>query len=215
MTPGPTDRARTDHPLATVYAIHDAFRRDTARLMAAIGEQRAAQRPGVRAGWETFKCYLALHHAAEAAALWPALRTEPACTGGGAASLTALVRERERLCSLASGISTALAVHNESHLRCYGEDFCTSLLVHLDQEETEVFPMALAVLSPAKWQAYMAEQSRRVRRDGSALYYPWLLDGAPESTRRYVLNLLSPAARLAFHTIWSPRYRRSALSVRH
>ncbi len=43
---------------------------------------------------------------------------------------------------------------------------------------------------------------------GLGVFLPWLLDGAPEPTRRAVLNLLPPPIRLFYRTSWRPRYRR-------
>src|SRR6266567_4470638 len=56
-----------------MYAAHDAFNRDLWRLAVATEAGRTAD-AAVRTGWATFKNQLHIHHTAEDAWLWPALR---------------------------------------------------------------------------------------------------------------------------------------------
>ncbi|MFI1796407.1 hemerythrin domain-containing protein [Streptomyces sp. NPDC020379] len=207
MTASPAQRGRA---VATLYAIHDAFRRDAARLMTAASDEHASRNPAVRAGWETLKGYLSIQHGAEELALWPAVRTGLTAAGLPPAPLATLKGERARLDDLAEEIDRTLSGSLRSPLRPHLEDFCIALLAHLGHEEAELLPPALAVLDQRDWLAYDRERRRQVGREGLASFYPWLLDGAPEPTQRQMLRLLSPPQRFAYHFTWRPRYERTA-----
>jgi hypothetical protein len=53
-----------------MYVFHQAFRRDLSRLSTAMDARRTGD-PAVRAGWDTFKKQLDVHHSAEDSSLWP------------------------------------------------------------------------------------------------------------------------------------------------
>ena len=78
--PGSSDAARHgtgDADLTIMLAAHAAFRRDLAQLAraASFADLPApGRRASVQAGWELFKRQLHLHHTAEDAIVWPALR---------------------------------------------------------------------------------------------------------------------------------------------
>jgi hypothetical protein len=55
-----------------MYVTHKALRRDLSRFATAVAAERAAT-PGVRAGWQSFKTQLHIHHTVEDDDLWPRL----------------------------------------------------------------------------------------------------------------------------------------------
>ena len=85
--PDSSDAARHgtgDADLTIMLAAHAAFRRDLAQLARAAAFADLpdpGRRASVQAGWELFKRQLHLHHTAEDAIVWPALRERlPAAT---------------------------------------------------------------------------------------------------------------------------------------
>src|SRR4051794_40303337 len=88
-----------------MYAAHDAFQRDLRRLNAVAGTGRIAD-PAVRAGWETFKNQLHIHHTVEDAALWPPLRRKVAGPGE-VAILDAMEAEHGRIDPLLSRVDAS------------------------------------------------------------------------------------------------------------
>jgi iron-sulfur cluster repair protein YtfE (RIC family) len=60
-----------------MFAVHNAFRRDLARMQpaAALAGERAT-REALSAGWATFSQYLTVHHIAEDEALWPVMHAK-------------------------------------------------------------------------------------------------------------------------------------------
>src|SRR5262245_39545168 len=62
-------KAATPADVSFMYAMHNAFRRDLARL-----ERASAALPSSRGGWEIFRDELEFHHRAEDDDLWPELR---------------------------------------------------------------------------------------------------------------------------------------------
>jgi hypothetical protein len=89
-----------DADLTIMLAAHAALRRDLERLARAAefaDLPDPGRRASVRAGWETFKRQLHLHHTAEDTVVWPALRPRLAhVTDALATALTGHLAHEER-----------------------------------------------------------------------------------------------------------------------
>ncbi len=89
-----------DADLTIMLAAHGALRRDLERL-ARAAEFANLPDPGgracVRAGWETFKRQLHLHHTAEDVVVWPALRERLAHSENAQSVLDAMEAEHGQI----------------------------------------------------------------------------------------------------------------------
>ncbi|MEU3964651.1 hemerythrin domain-containing protein [Streptomyces buecherae] len=203
---GTRDQCRPD--LTLTYAVHNAFRRDAALLMSASYSEDVRDGASIRAGWQTFKRHMAMQRSAKDSVLWPALRARLAGRPRELELLESMEAENAEMDPLIRKIDAALSHDRRFRLREYAEDFSTSLLRHLDHEEAEAIPLLQSVLSQQEWRAYCDEQRRQVGYKGAPSFFPWLLDGAPDSTRSQILDLLSPPLRFLCRTVWQPRYER-------
>ncbi|MCQ4044517.1 hemerythrin domain-containing protein [Streptantibioticus rubrisoli] len=202
----PSTNSRID--LTMMYATHNAFRRDLTLLVSASdGTQNWA---AYKAGWQTFKNYLTIHHTAEDVALWPIMRKKLANRPDDLRLLEEMEAEHAELDPMMDAVDTAIAESNRLRLREYTEDLSTTLLGHLDHEEAEALPLLQSVLTPEEWASFGAEQRRNVGIKGGPAFFPWLLDGAPEATQRRVLGLLPAPLRLIYRAVWRPRYVRQS-----
>ncbi|MBH5334922.1 hemerythrin domain-containing protein [Streptomyces pactum] len=211
-------RTPTRPHLTMMYAIHDAFRRDAALLMYAAqeltepgpGATGENGTPGdlsaIKDHWVRFSGYLAAHQMTEDIVLWPAVRAHCRANAWHMRLLDAMEDDHSRLLPLTEQVDDALAGDDRPAVRRSTEDFCLFLLAHLDREEMEALPLVLATVTAEAWAVFEREQRRQLGAAWAADFYPWLLDGAPEDTRREALRRLPVARRLAFHALWRPRY---------
>jgi iron-sulfur cluster repair protein YtfE (RIC family) len=192
-----------------MYVTHDAFRRDLARLEAAAAEGRAAS-PGVRAGWETFKTQLLVHHTVEDAWLWPRLTERVEDRPGAPALLNDMEAEHARLDPLLEEFDRALAT-GETGLTERAKALTEVLVGHLEHEEDEALPLIQEVMTPAEWSEFGRAMARRQGVRGAAVYIPWIQDGMPRADRHRFLAELPAPARALDRAVWTPRYRRRRL----
>ncbi|MBB5935720.1 hemerythrin domain-containing protein [Streptomyces zagrosensis] len=204
---GTRDQCRAD--LTLTYAVHNAFRRDAALLMSASYSEDVRDGASIRAGWLTLKRYLAVQRTAKDCVLWPAMRTRLAGQPQELEILESMEAENAEMDPMIRKIDAALSHDRRFRLREYAEDFSTSLLTHLDREEANALPLVQSVLSQQEWRAFCDEQRRQVGLKGASSFFPWLLDGAPDSTRSQILSLLSPPLRFLCRSVWQPRYERT------
>ncbi|HEY5833682.1 hemerythrin domain-containing protein [Streptomyces sp.] len=188
-----------------MYAVHDAFRRDLALLVAATDPRTGSLR-AFKEGWATFKYYLTIHHTAEDASLWPPIRRKAGSDPERVALLDAMESEHAVLDPLMDSIDAQLAAGDTARLRETVEELSTALLGHLDHEEVKGLPLIDAVLNEKEWDDFGEEQRNQVGTKGAAQFFPWLLDGAADSTEEKVLGLVPPPIRFLYRKQWRPRY---------
>lgn len=194
-----------------VYAMHDAFRRDAALLMAAADARRRVDRPGVWTDWHRFRKPLSAYCAAEETVIWPVMRARLGADGQQSALLDAMESSHAELRLLMDGVEIAMVCGGGRLVHEYVERFCRALLGHIDHEEAEVLPLALGMVGSGEWALFEREQRRRMGENGtSSWFYPWLLDSAPPSTQRKVLSVLPLRSRLVFRAMWRRRYEQRA-----
>lgn len=199
--------AQSQLDFTMMYAVHDAFRRDLARL-AAAADGRTGDLRAFKEGWATFTYYLNIHHTSEDTALWPPVRANAGADAERAAVLDAMEAEHSSLDPLVHRITSQLASGDTARLRENTEALSEALTAHFAHEETAGLPLVGEVLSPAGWEAFGEDQRRQVGTKGAATFFPWLLDSAPESTETKVLALVPPPIRFLFRKTWRPRYQK-------
>lgn len=190
-----------------MYATHDAFRRDLARLTTALQAGLTGE-PAVRAGWATLKNQLHVHHTAEDAFLWPPLLakvTKP----GETAVLEAMEAEHARLDPLLARVDASMTSPGRQDLEASADELADALAAHMEHEEAEALPLVEAHLGVDGWAAFKKAAGRSQGLRGGAEYFPWMLDGATTDIATRILKNLPPPARLLYRAVWRPRYRRT------
>jgi iron-sulfur cluster repair protein YtfE (RIC family) len=201
-----------------MYATHDAFRRDVARLRAAAAAGAGAT-PPVRAGWEMFKAQLLLHHRVEDDYLWPALRQavegrDDEGRGDDIALVADMVAEHALLDPLLAAIDEALADGSpeaSASLAYLADALATTLGDHLTHEEERALPLIASDLPREGWRAFVGQMRRQQGVKGAAAYVPWVVDGWPADQRHRFLAVLPPPVRLVNRLVWERRHRRRNL----
>lgn len=192
-----------------MYALHDAFRRDLDALLATRAGPAV-----IRARWAIFRDQLEFHHTAEDQVIWPRVRARLAGDPDGLALLDEMEDEHRLIDPLLAAVDHALAMDGgHGQLADLLSRLRSTLTSHLAHEETSALPMISQVMTTAGVAAIFKEFGRiGGLREGvkrGAVMFPWALSEASPGTRGQVLTRLPPPARLLYHVIWVPRYRRS------
>jgi iron-sulfur cluster repair protein YtfE (RIC family) len=190
-----------------MYAAHDAFSRDLERLAAAAKVGRTAD-PAVRNGWATFNNQLHVHHTAEDAWLWPALRTKVTAPGE-VSVLDAMETEHARIDQLLSRVDDSLAVPGITGLAENIGALMAAFGSHMQHEEDQALPLVDEHLGPEGWAAFGKAVGKREGLRGAAELFPWMLDGAPADISKRLLAMLPAPARLLYRLVWRPGYART------
>ena len=219
--PDSSDAARHgagDADLTVMLAAHDAFRRDLARLAQAAAFADLpdpARRASVRAGWELFKRQLHLHHTAEDAIVWPALRERLTRSDHAQSVLDAMEAEHQQIDPLLAAVDDAFARAEEGRrgdVRAIGaaaDALATSLTGHLTHEERDGLPLIGLALTSAEWRRVGFKIVRKNGLSAGGEMFAWLADGADPDQAAAAIGTLPPPARLAYRAIWKPRYART------
>ena len=191
-----------------MYVTHDAFRRDLERLEAAAREGKATG-PRVRAGWETFKAQLLVHHSVEDAWLWPRL-SERVTAPAELALLEDMEAEHARLDPLLASCDEALTAGTPD-VAVRAKELGAVLGRHLEHEEEQALPLIQSVMTPRDWRDFGRAMARRQGVRGVSTWIPWIIDGMPQAERRGFLARFPAPLRLLNRLLWAPRYRRRHL----
>ena len=187
---------------AFMLAMHNAFRRDLARLQAAA-QTNGGTSLSDHAGWQLLRRELEFHHGAEDEDLWPLLRdhvSDPVELD----AISTMVEQHGRIEPALDAVEIAGPMRSPSALNALR----TLVDDHLIDEERMVLPLVSAYLSDAEWHEFMyAERAKRRPRE-RVQFLTWILDGASEADRAAVLSELPPPGRLVYRLILGPRYSR-------
>jgi hemerythrin-like domain-containing protein len=206
-----------DADLTIMLAAHGALRRDLERLARAADFADLPDpggRASVRAGWETFKRQLHLHHTAEDTVVWPALRQRLEHSADAQSVLDAMEAEHQQIDPLLVAVDDAFARTGEGHRSYAGaisdatDALATSLAAHLAHEERDGLPLIGRALTAAEWRGVGFQIVRKNGLSAGGEMFAWIADGADPSQAAAVIGTLPPPARLAYRAIWKPRYRR-------
>jgi hypothetical protein len=191
-----------------MYVAHGAFKRDLQRLSTAVGRRRSSD-PAVRAGWDTFKNQLHIHHHAEDRSLWPALRQK--ATGPDDVGVLDLMEaEHASIDPLLSRVDTSFAAEDQADLEASVQTLTAALTAHVEHEENQALPLVETFLGPKGWAEFRRTIGKTQGLRGGAEFVPWMLDDTPATTRKRVLAMLPPPVRLLYRTKWRRRYARTA-----
>ncbi|MFS2293725.1 MAG: hypothetical protein FWJ90_13650 [Actinomadura sp.] len=211
--------------LTMLHAAYEAFRRDAARLEAAADTGDLPMGPPVNAPvdapertvmdtvvantWSLFTLHWRVQDHTEKNALWTVMYAKDAdAPAGVGAVLDAMALRAVKVVPVIDAVDAALARRDRPMFARYARRLRESVSALLDYKEANVLPLIPETLTPFEWGTFDVEFRRQIGMRGLGVFLPWLLDGAPEPTRRAVLNLLPPPIRLFYRTSWRPRYRR-------
>jgi hypothetical protein len=192
-----------------MYVFHDALRRDLQRI--ARYTAKVSDDPGrilrSAAGWEMFKKYLRIHHQAEDDAVWPVMYQVLANRPDDLALLDAMEAEHAAIDPLLEAIDAALADRDGGPERLGGlaDSLLTNLTGHLKHEETETLALIDATLTEEQWQHFGELQRNAIGAD-TRRYLPWLLDDLSTEHVAYILGVMPPPVRHAYHDEWQRAY---------
>jgi hemerythrin-like domain-containing protein len=208
-----------DADLTIMLAAHRALRRDLERL-ARAAEFADLPDPGgrasVRAGWETFKRQLHLHHTAEDTVVWPTLRQRLSHSDDAQSVLDAMEAEHHQIDPLLAAVDDAFARAGEGRrsgapaIGDVTDALATSLTGHLAHEERDGLPLIGVALTAAEWRGVGFKIVRKNGLSAGGEMFAWLADGADPSQAAAAIGTLPPPARLAYRAIWKPRYQRTS-----
>jgi hemerythrin-like domain-containing protein len=210
-------RAASDRPADTTMmgVVHDALRRDLARLTVALSETPP---PGTRRRealadhvlW--MMDFLHHHHETEDVGLWPLVRSR----NPDAAAL--LDRMDAEHAGIAAGIhavvSAAQRYRTDPSEEARGgilralSDLSTPLRAHLEDEEVSAMPVVSASISDAEWRHW--DQTYNVRgkslsRLGAEGH--WLMDSLDPDRYQVLMHLVPAPVRFVLLTAFAHRYR--------
>jgi len=206
-----------DADLTIMLAAHGALRRDLTRLARAAAFADLpdpARRDSVRAGWETFKRQLHLHHTAADTVVWPALRQRLARSDDALSVLAAMEAEHQQIDPLLAAVDDAFARADAGAradaraITDVTDALAASLTGHLAHEERDGLPLIGVALTAAEWRGVGFRIVRRNGLSAGGEMFAWIADDADPGQARAAIGTLPPPARLAYRAIWRPRYRR-------
>ncbi|TDB85641.1 hypothetical protein E1264_20555 [Actinomadura sp. KC216] len=206
--------------LTMLHAAYDAFRRDTARLVAAAESDETFAGTAAENTWALFRFHWHVQDVAEKRTLWTVMyakepEADPEPGGGGGRRLGLVLDAMDlralRVVPMMDGVDAALEQHDRAMFARYARDLRAAVDTLLDFKESAVLPLIPHTLTAFEWGTFDVEFRGELGLRGLGVFLPWLLDGAPDPTRRAVLRLLPPPIRLAYRARWRPRYRRRNL----
>jgi iron-sulfur cluster repair protein YtfE (RIC family) len=207
-----TDAARHgsgDTDLAVMIAAHDAFRRDLVSLAHAASRTRPAdpvKRASISAGWEMFKTQLHMHHTSEDQLIWPNLAEKLSHSDAALSVLEAMEVEHGHIDPLLAAVDRAFADPESDRLADVTDALASDLTAHLNHEERDALPLIGVALTTKEWKAVTAQIGKQAGLSAGGAFFGWMLNNAPEDSKRAVLGSVPPPVRLLYRAIWKPKY---------
>jgi hemerythrin-like domain-containing protein len=208
---------RHDKPADTTMmgVVHDALRRDLARLRSALSGSPPpgdVQRRALAGHIDWMMDFLHHHHHGEDVGLWPLLRQRNPQAGplldrmeaDHARIALAVELLRQAAGRYAANGSELERINVAAALSALAEP----LLPHLRGEEDDAMPLASASLTDAEWRAW--DQQHNVRGKSLsrlAAEGHWLMDGLDPDRRDVLLHLVPAPARIIILKGYARRYR--------
>ena len=182
------------HDMTGMFAIHDALRRDLARIV------RSDTRTE---GWNLFEKMLLVHHEIEDEMLWPVAREDVVGKSADLELLDQMTSEHAAIRPLLERLDQALARGGSPEPA--RSEVERHVLEHLAHEERDALPLLDRTLTEEQWTAFEGASARRMGPD-MEWYVPWLLDGADDRRTTQFLTQAPPEMRTAFLEQWQPAY---------
>ncbi|MDQ2749797.1 MAG: hemerythrin domain-containing protein [Actinomycetota bacterium] len=194
--------------------IHAAFRRDLARLDAALAgfptgsRQRAGQ---LNAAWDNLASQLHQHHQDEETIFWPALRTLGADDsmigdlGGEHARMLAALDEAGRLMAAFRADPSA---DNAQAARSAIAELTGVVDGHLDHEERDLEPFVVRQLATPEMKAAQVAV-RKAHKGGAGTFFAWLMDTDDPEVKAALRREIPPPVLFVIGRIGGRSYRRT------
>lgn len=204
----------TDDDMEIMRILHDAFRRDGARLAHAANTYGAADpetHDALLLGWHGFSSGLHHHHTVEDTHIWPVLRGKLTDRPDDLAVLDDMEAEHARIDPTLAALEHAFddpdAGPDEVAERI--DDVVELLRSHLAHEERDAFPLIRQHITSREWAVLTKSSMKELSFSEIAELGPYVLDGASPDDVRRVLSELPAPLRLVHRFWWNPRYQRS------
>lgn len=204
----------TDNDMEIMRILHNAFRRDAARLASVAqvyGTVDEETHDALLLGWHGFSRSLHHHHTIEDDQIWPRLRAKLADRPDELAVLDDMESEHSLIDPALEAVEKAFDDRECSRDEVAGriDDLLTLLRGHLAHEEKDAFPLIRGWLTTQEWAALNRASMKELSLSEIAQLGPFILDGAPPDDVRRVLSELPPPLRLVHRFWWTPRYQRA------
>jgi hemerythrin-like domain-containing protein len=205
-----------------VYLIHQAFRRDLARLTEAVRAPgvEAPKAGQLREQWTFVNEQLHHHHKVEDDSLWPLVRPKLAGQEEQLAVLDEMEAQHHTLEPLCLAVDEGFASYAREPDDASGRQLAdrisaviTPLTAHLEDEETRCFPVIDQALSIEEFESFGKATAKAVGMRGSARFFPWIFDGADPVERAAVLQMPPAPVRILCGRVWEPRYARRSTAL--
>jgi hemerythrin-like domain-containing protein len=208
---------RHDKPADTTMmgVVHDALRRDLARLQSALPGSPPpgdAQRRALAGHIDWMMDFLHHHHHGEDTGLWPLLRRRNPQAGPLLDRMEAdharIALAIELLRQAAGRYATDGSERDRASAAAALSALAEPLLPHLRGEEDDAMPLVSATLTDAEWRAW--DQQHNVRGKSLsrlAAEGHWLMDGLDPDRRDVLLHLVPAPARIIILKGYARRYR--------
>jgi iron-sulfur cluster repair protein YtfE (RIC family) len=145
-----------DRPDVTMmFVVHNALRRDLARMHAAAAQAGdPTTRTALRACWATFSRYLTIHHIAEDEMLWPPMQAKLGDRPDETELLVEMADEHSQLDPVLHEIDDSLDQESPAHLVALFGELAAVLTGHLQHEEAAALPIVQETLKVREWKAF-------------------------------------------------------------
>jgi hemerythrin-like domain-containing protein len=202
-----------DDDMEIMRILHNAFRRDGARLAQAADTYSTADpetHDALLLGWHGFSSGLHHHHTIEDTHIWPLLRQKLADQPDDLAVLDDMESEHARIDPTLAALEEAFD-DPDSGPAVVAErisDVVELLKSHLAHEERDAFALIRRHITSREWAVLNKSSMKELSYSDIAQLGPYLLDGAPPDEVRRVLSELPAPLRLVHRFWWNPRYQR-------
>ena len=196
----------TDDDMQIMRILHDAFRRDGARLARAADQYGTADpetHDALLLGWHGFSSGLHHHHTVEDTHIWPLMRQKLADSPDDLAVLDDMEAEHARIDPTLAALEAAFD-DREGQPDLVAErisDVVELLRSHLAHEERDAFPLIRRCITSQEWAVMNKASVKELSFAEIAELGPYILDGASPDDVRRVLSELPAPLRLV-HRIW-------------
>lgn len=203
----------TDDDMEIMRILHNAFRRDGARLARAAdtyGTDDPETHDALLLGWHGFSSGLHHHHTIEDTHIWPLLRHKLADQPDDLAVLDDMESEHALIDPTLVALEEAFDDSDSGPDVVAGRifDVVELLRSHLAHEERDAFPLIRRHITSREWAVLNRSSMKELSYSDIAQLGPYLLDGAaPDDVRRVLAELPAPL-RLVHRFWWNPRYQR-------
>jgi hemerythrin-like domain-containing protein len=204
-----------------MVVIHRAFRRESQLLASLIGAVPAGDTRRARVLADHLRWYqlgLHNHHTGEDELIWPLLLARVDLEADVVLRMEA---QHERISATLAQAETALAAWESTatepardHLVAVLTDHRGVLLEHVDDEESELLPLAARYLTAQEWDAMGDHFLATTPKNVLLVFLGAVLEDAEPEERATFLGLLPLPARIIWHTVGRAQYARRMRRIR-